>query len=147
MNGQISDKNALTGVFSDLNFLAGAISDPSSLQGTIQDPSSISSIYYDTTEHWNAVPEFIPKKGSIVIYSDYVGLDGEEIPNIKIGDGTTYLVDLPYISNDLREAILNHVNDATIHITAAERDSWNNKVTCYTQLMQQNEYSLIFSKR
>ena len=56
---------------------------------------------YDTTESWNSSPEFVPKRGEIIVYSDYdsyIDDQGEThyIPGIKIGDGNTLLADLPF---------------------------------------------------
>ena len=56
---------------------------------------------YDTTESWNSNPEFVPKRGEIIVYSDYdsyIDDQGEThyIPGIKVGDGNTLLTDLPF---------------------------------------------------
>jgi len=45
----------------------------------------------DTTENWNKAKNFIPKEGEFIYYSD--------INNYKIGNGETYLQDLPFIHN------------------------------------------------
>lgn len=103
-------------------------------------------ILYDTTSNWNSQRDFIPTQGSIVVYSDYATVDGTDVPNIKIGDGLAYLIDLPFVEDDLREDLLNHINNTTVHITAAERSSWNNKVTCSVEALTSNDYNIVFSK-
>lgn len=107
--------------------------------------SELQAVYDDTTENWNAQIDYIPRLGAVIIYSDYATLDGQNIPNIKIGDGMAYLVDLPFVADDLRDAVLKHISNTTIHVTAAEKDAWNNKVTCYVELLSDQEYKIIFS--
>lgn len=87
-------------------------------------------IYYDTTANWNAQAGMISEEGAIYIYSDYsTDIHGNPIPCMKIGDGLAYLIDLPFSSQDLTEALFNHINDSTLHITQQERQFWSNKVT------------------
>lgn len=83
----------------------------------------------DTTENWNRRTTYVPQEGQIIVYSDYAVIDGVNIPNIKIGDGTTYVVDLPFVGDDLRLAVENHIADTGIHVTPEEKSFWNNKVT------------------
>lgn len=108
----------------------------------------IGVIYDDTTAHWQEQLNFVPKKGAVVIYSDYATVDGKFVPNMKIGDGTTYVVDLPFISDDLRAEVEAHILNSATHVSAADRASWDNKVTC--EVVDLNtiygDYELIFSK-
>lgn len=83
----------------------------------------------DTTENWNRRVTYIPQEGQIIVYSDYAVIDGVNVPNIKIGDGTSYVVDLPFVGDDLRIAVENHIADTGIHVTPEEKSFWNNKVT------------------
>lgn len=57
----------------------------------------------DTTENWEAHYEFIPFRGEIIIYTDYMQrqVDGEmvNIAGLKIGDGVTAIGDLPFVNN------------------------------------------------
>lgn len=107
---------------------------------TLEDLSIISE---GTTEDWNSHPEFIPKKGQLIVYTDY----SEDGPGLKIGDGLAYVVDLPFISgattsgeiDELRQMLLQHIANNVVHITAQERDSWDSKVSCYV-----NGQTLIF---
>jgi hypothetical protein len=100
-----------------------------------------SKILYDTTEHWNARPQLVSKKGYLYIYSDYkTDSEGKQIAGIKVGNGVNFLIDMPFEDTLLEE----HVNDMTIHITAAERQFWNNKITTSDALVQGT--NLIFTK-
>ena len=59
----------------------------------------VSSVHVATTAVWNSTPMLIAESKHIYVYSDYY----ENNPGIKIGDGTTYLIDLPFVEgNDLR---------------------------------------------
>ena len=45
----------------------------------------------DTEENWNKAVNFIPKENEVIIYTNTYP------PQIKIGDGKTKLLDLPFI--------------------------------------------------
>ena len=89
----------------------------------------------DTTANWESAPTFIPLKGEVIVYSDYATetVNGVlvDIPNFKVGDGLAYVVDLPFVNDDLRETLSMHLLDTAAHITSAERAFWNAKVRCY----------------
>lgn len=139
-------ENVMTGGTTDYNSLSHKPQiNGVALSGNLS-MADIEAVYDDTTANWQLQRDFIPRAGAIIIYSDYAEIDGQNIPNIKIGDGLAYLVDLPFVSDDLRETITNHIDNSTVHITAAERRSWDNKVTCYVELIQGQEYKIIFSK-
>lgn len=82
----------------------------------------------DTTAGWNSSVGFIPKAGEIIVYSDYTTVDGAAVPAIKIGDGGAYVQDLPFVGDDIRESLLNHINDQGVHLQPGERDFWNDKI-------------------
>lgn len=82
----------------------------------------------DTTEHWNSQPSLMSIKDTIYVYTDYRVISGENVPDIKIGDGTTPVIDLPFID----KALIAHVNDTISHTSQAEKTFWNNKVRCYS---------------
>ena len=90
------------------------------------------NIVIDTTAHWAEKTQYIPAKGTIVIYSDRSVIDGINYAGLKAGDGLAYLVDLPYIGDDvairIMAAINNHIQNTDIHVTAAEKAYWNNKL-------------------
>lgn len=112
---------------------------------TLTGDKSLSELYIvtlDTTENWNADPEFVPKFGQVCVYVDYYG---EDKPAIKIGDGNAYLIDLPIVgqqlSDELIQAINDHIANTTIHITSNERDFWNAKLN-----YEINNEELIFNR-
>ena len=90
----------------------------------------------DTTLHWNQAKGFIPLAGEVIIYTDYKTIqkeiDGEMqsvlIPGIKIGDGQTYVQDLPFVDTDLRDRLMEHINNQDLHVILQEKLFWNNKL-------------------
>jgi len=91
------------------------------------------AIYRDTTAAWNAQITLVAEAGSIYVYTDYASatVDGQTVPvpGIKIGDGTSYLIDMAFAAQDIAQALAAHAADTTIHVTAAEKQAWNNKVS------------------
>lgn len=74
-----------------------------------------SQIYYNTTANWDAQPHLVSEIGALYVYCDYsMDAQGRDIANIKIGDGETTVVNLPFMNMD---------------VTDVERQFWNNKVT------------------
>lgn len=86
----------------------------------------------DTTANWNAATGFIPLSGEVIVYTDYktITKDGQtvNVPGIKIGSGNGYVQDLAFLGEAEAEQLLSHINNTTVHITAAERLAWNNKL-------------------
>ena len=102
-------------------------------------PSGECKVLYNTSEYWNSHPQLVAKKGYLYIYSDYKQIDNEDIAGIKAGDGTSYLIDMPFIDKPLDE----HISNMIRHITSEERTFWNNKIRCYID--PENEQNLIFT--
>ena len=90
----------------------------------------------DTTAHWNNARGMIPLDGEVIVYTDYTTttkeIDGVEtlvyIPAIKIGDGRAYVQDLPFVSDDLRDRLVAHMDNPDVHVSAVEKVFWNNKL-------------------
>jgi len=104
----------------------------------------------DTTANWNLNRSFVPLKGEIIIYLDYEHkTDGQgnimNIPAIKIGDGVTYGVDLPFVGDDVRTLIMAHINDTELHASTAEKIFWNNKLNV-EDAQEVVEDTLIFNR-
>lgn len=90
----------------------------------------------DTTKNWNAQASLIAEKNVLYIYIDYQIKDNGDgtftyTPGIKVGDGTSYLIDMPFVGAD-NPIIEEHIRDNTIHVTAEEREFWNKKWRGYT---------------
>lgn len=91
---------------------------------------------HDSTANWNAAIGFVPLEGEIIVYNDYKTItkevDGEtcqvQVPGIKIGDGQTYVQDLPFLDSEMRDRILEHINNDNIHVSLQEKLFWNNKI-------------------
>ena len=102
-----------------------------------------------TTSEWNAERTYVPTAGYICVYSDYSTTTDESgnilnVPAIKVGDGTTHIVDLPFLIGTEAQGLLNqHIANTAIHITDAERTFWNNKISCTVE--SSNPEQIIFS--
>ena len=90
----------------------------------------------DTTANWNAARGFVPMAGEVIVYTDYSSYQKEVngqiktilIPGIKIGDGGAYVQDLPFVDEDLRDTLMDHINNMDLHVTLGEKIFWNNKI-------------------
>ena len=97
-------------------------------------------VLYASTETWNSKPQLISEKGYIYIYSDYRQNEQEQnIPAMKVGDGSAYLIDLPFVD----DLVQKHIIDNVIHISQSERECWNDKVRCFIDPL--NEHNLVFT--
>lgn len=89
---------------------------------------SLTDFEFNTTEGWNSQRDLVGKLNAIYVYTDHqTDEDGRPIAGLKVGDGTSYLIDSPFIDT----LYANHINDTTIHVTQAEREFWNSKVRCF----------------
>lgn len=73
-----------------------------------------SKVYSNSTAGWNAQPTLISEEKAIYIYTDYDSASGSNIPAMKIGDGITAVVALPF--------------SAANGVTAANITAWNSKM-------------------
>ena len=114
--------------------ITGNIINPSApISGDLNSDNSISGnviaggggrLLTNTTAGWNANPRLVASANTVYVYTDHHFTEqGQPVPGFKVGDGTTYLIDLPF--ND--DLMMRHINDTQIHITQAEREFWNNK--------------------
>lgn len=89
-----------------------------------QTPADLGLMSENTAAGWAVMPDYVPKAGEICLYSDAA--------KIKIGDGSAFIVDLPFIGEQdiqtLREALQRHMEDMTAHVTEREKEFWNNKL-------------------
>ena len=112
------------------------------LSGSDGNDSTVELPYwYMTTEEWEQQPLMVSEPGALYIWSDwYQDEQGNDIPGVKVGDGNAYVSHLPFKD----ETFLNHILNTDIHVTAEEKEFWNNKVTCY--ISPENPTNLIFTK-
>ncbi|MBR2591752.1 MAG: hypothetical protein IKD62_02165 [Oscillospiraceae bacterium] len=89
----------------------------------------------NTSEYWRLNPQFVPLAGEIIIYTDYRIVDGRFKPAIKIGDGQTSIVSLPFVTgssdgsaDEFLHELEEHINDDSKHVTEKERSFWNGKL-------------------
>lgn len=58
----------------------------------------------DTEAHWDLATNFVPKQGEVIIYS---ADDTHPFSRLKVGDGSTNVIDLPFINSGSSEKV-NH---------------------------------------
>lgn len=109
----------------------------------------LGSVHYDTSANWALQPMLVAERAEIYIYSDHeIIYDGVGNPTfvagIKIGDGTSYLADMPFVTDAMSAMLLQHIGNSSVHLTDAEREFWNNKISCY--LNNEDAENLILSK-
>lgn len=102
------------------------------------------SMQVKTTAQWRQQLDTVGQLNTFYIYTDRSQKeDGQgniiNYPGIKVGDGSSYLVDLPFVD----EIFYDHTHNMNIHVTLAEKEFWNNKIGIqYSEIDQQN---LIFT--
>ena len=85
-------------------------------------------VKFNTTAGWNAQTSLVSQANTLYVYTDHQrDSQGNNVAGIKAGDGNAYVVDLPFTDAIATE----HIADTTRHVTASERNFWNNKVRCY----------------
>lgn len=142
-SGNIKGMNATAGNLAYVPPASGPTSVTSNVQtalDALNDAISTSTLY-DTEENWNAQRELIAAKGAIYVYSNHDITDqGKYIPGIKVGDGSSYLIDMPFIDDKYAK----HIADTIIHVSTDDREYWGDKVTCDIDPLRQN--TLVFTK-
>lgn len=93
------------------------------------------NIMIGTTAEWQAHSTYIAPEGTLCIYTNAsTYTDGNDntivVPGLKISNGINTIVDSPFIGDDIRKILNDHINDQIRHITSAERTFWNNKINC-----------------
>ena len=146
---ELSSPLQLNAIVSKPPRLNASLSSPQTLNAGIQRGSiGQTHVYYDTTEHWDSQPLLISERGAVYIYSDHakVEKDGlvQNIPALRIGDGTTYLIDLPFANDDSAQMIVEHVADVMAHASSEDRIRWDNKISSY--LLAEDPENLVLSK-
>lgn len=75
----------------------------------------IKQIISGTTEYWNSQVSLVAQKDIAYVYTDWRIEDGVNVPNMKIGDGNAYLIDIPFMGGS--------------GVTPEQIAFWNNKVS------------------
>jgi len=58
----------------------------------------VGKTYSNSSAGWAAQPTLVSKLNAIYVYTDFESVDGNHIPAMKIGDGVTRVVELPFSS-------------------------------------------------
>lgn len=94
------------------------------------DVKKLTEVLYGSTLEWAQDKTRIAQKGVIYVYSDYVkAADGAggtvDVPGFKVGDGTSYLIDLPFAQGALNDEIKSHLANKQIHVSDDDRKRWD----------------------
>lgn len=112
-----------------------SINDVTLQENTTLQQLGLRGIYYNTKAGWDAQKTLVSEAGAIYIYSDYstIIVDGEtkNVPALKIGDGTSYLIDMPTTNGNIADMLLEHIQNAVVHVTTDDKTFWNNKSSAY----------------
>lgn len=96
-----------------------------------------------TTAEWNDMPSYVGNPGTVCIYSDYSSyIEGDKLyaePGIKIANGNIPIIDLGFAGGSTKKDLEDHINDMVRHITAEEREAWNNKAKVESEPEAGNE--------
>lgn len=111
--------------------LRGVVNAHALLRGTMQSPTRVpfAAILSHTVEEWNAQPRLMSIKDVLYVYTDYrQNEQGQDVPGVKIGDGQSYLIDLPF---------------TVIPITPEDIQRWDNKSNLQVMVDEETN-SLVF---
>lgn len=106
------------------------------ISGEVQktDGSLYVAVISKTKAEWAAIPQYMSKNRVLYVYSDYRQefdtTTGKviNIPGVKIGDGVSYVIDLPFMTEP---------------VTQADIDRWNNNNGLNARVDEEN-HNLIF---
>lgn len=121
----------------DRGEIRGLITPMAVFRGEVQKTNKVGyvAIISKTKAEWNAEPQYMTVKDMIYVYTDYRQEEDpttheiKNIPAVKIGDGTSYLIDMPF---------------ATIPITEEDIERWNNKSTLNVEVDEETN-QMIFT--
>lgn len=107
--------------FTETQDVNATFNDPAMLESGMSDATEVevSNVRIATTAEWDAQTTLISGVGIVYMYTDHMtDQGGNPIPGFKVGDGTSYLIDMPF--ND--DIMVTHMADSSIHVTQAEKD-------------------------
>jgi len=159
IRGQLSAIQQVCGCITDTTHIFGDLSSRVEIDPTVpswaKQPNPPAKILSDTVIGWNSQRDLIAEANTIYVYIDYMiytedsdesSEESSEViyyPGIKFGDGKAYLIDIPYANPDYADILWDHIHDQVRHITASEREFWNNKNRAYA--IEDNE-ELVLTK-
>ena len=105
------------------------------------DPNDNPYVKSGTKEYWMTQRSYIPPMNMIIVYTDGGQITQNNsiipIPRIKIGDGNSYVVDLPFVDDNVLNLLEDHINDNNRHVTLAEKSFWNNKLNYVSNVLEE----------
>lgn len=108
--------------------------------------SDSGEILINTTTYWDSKAGYTPPAGTIIIYTDKGQIDGKLVPGIKIGSGNAYVQDLAFVSEEIENVLLDHINNSNIHVSPEDKFKWNNKVNIDDRITDIDGETIIFTR-
>ena len=140
--GKLSSEKNLSAALSSAGSIGGSLSTNDynalrnlptlngvTIQGTMTSADfGLPTVMFDTSENWATRIEEVSEENVVYVYTDYdTDGEGHNIAGFKVGDGTSYIVDLPFVD----KVVQDHMANTDVHITQEEREFWNNKNRSY----------------
>ena len=102
-------------------------------------------IIYKTTAEWNADPTLVGQRSVLYAYLDADSYQDEHgntvyIPAIKLGDGVTPLIDVPFMTASTSQEVIHHLEDAYAHWQEGEREALQATLEGKVDTTQFSEY-------
>lgn len=66
--------------------------------------------------------------GQIYIYTKENDNGELSSARMKVGDGKSFIFNLPFVSDSIKQLLENHIQNKDIHVTPQEKEFWSNKV-------------------
>ena len=85
---------------------------------------------HDTEANWNSHPSFIPDKSEIIVYDKD---NNYNYPRVKIGDGVTTVVALPFIDDNTLTSVSNLQTEVNNVKASTSDEALNTKVNAIIQ--------------
>lgn len=111
-----------------------------------QDLNNYAQVIIKNEQDWASSSFVISHKGQIYVYIKQ-NQNNEEITSarVKIGDGETFILNLPFVDDFVKELLDNHTQNTNVHTTLAEKVFWNNKINI-NDTSEVIENTLIFNR-
>lgn len=93
------------------------------------DLNDYAKVIIKTQDEWIAQSFVKSQKGQIYIYvKKNIEEDALISARMKVGDGKTFIFNLPFIEDVNKELFENHIQNTAIHTSLEEKTFWSNKI-------------------
>ena len=105
-------------------------------------------IFFNTKQGWNQQNELIGQENTVYVYTNYKEDEqGNNIAGIKIGDGSTYLIDAPFITSAIAANIEIDQELLTISINPLENGATEEVLANLIESLKLNRPEVFFNTK